>query len=176
MKKVILILFVFLIIVVLLNKNSVEEIVIPNESIRIRIIANSNSIEDQNLKNKVRRSIQQEMSNLLKDAQTIDDVRSILSDNLEGVKYTVEKALINENKSDTSFNVSFGNNYFPKKVYKGVTYNEGYYESVVIELGKSEGKNWWCVLFPPLCLLDEEDNIEEVEYKSFIKEIIDKYF
>lgn len=177
MKKIILIILGFLVIVILSNKNMVEEIVIPNESIRIRVIANSNSIEDQNLKKKVKKSIQYEMGKLLKDAKTIDEVRSILNDNLVDVKYTVEKVLTEQNKSDLNFDVNFGKNYFPQKVYKGVSYNEGYYESIVIKLGESKGDNWWCVLFPPLCLLDEsEEDISNVEYKSFVKEIIDKYF
>ena len=59
-------------------------------------------------------------------------------------------------------------------MYKGIYYEEGEYESLVITLGEGIGNNFWCVLFPPLCLIDE--NEEEVEYTSFIKELIDKYF
>ena len=82
-----------------------------------------------------------------------------------------------KNKTSNKFQVNYGYNYFPEKKYKGITYNEGFYESLVITLGEAEGDNWWCVLFPPLCLMEEdEEKIEEVEYKSFIKEIIDKYF
>ena len=68
-------------------------------------------------------------------------------------------------------------NYFPEKVYKGVKYEEGEYESFVVTLGNGMGKNWWCVLFPPLCLLEAEETEEttEVEYKFFISELIDKY-
>ena len=62
----------------------------------------------------------------------------------------------------------------PEKEYKGVKYKEGYYESWVITLGEGEGNNWWCVLFPPLCLVEAEE-ADEVEYKFFIKELIDKY-
>lgn len=177
MKKIFLIILAFLVIVILSNKNTVEEIVIPNESIRIRIIANSNSIEDQNIKKKVRNSIEKNMKLMLKDAKTIDEVRKVLNDNLGDVKYTVEKVLNEQNKSDLNFDVDFGKNFFPQKNYKGVTYDEGYYESIVIKLGESQGDNWWCVLFPPLCLLDEsEEDISNVEYKSFVKEVIDKYF
>ena len=58
-----------------------------------------------------------------------------------------------------------------------VTNKEGNYESLVVKLGEGKGENFWCVLFPPLCLLEaEESDKDEVEYKSFIKEIIDKYF
>ena len=55
---------------------------------------------------------------------------------------------------------------------KGIEYDEGYYESLLITLGEGKGDNWWCVLFPPLCLIEAEESTE-VEYKSFIKEIIE---
>ena len=176
MKKLLLIIMFFLVIVLLSNKNTTEEIIIPNESIRIRVIANSNTIEDQKLKQKVRKSIQVELSKLLENAKDIDEVRKILNNNLNNIEYTVEKEL-DKNNSKLSYQVYYGNNYFPQKTYKGINYQEGYYESIVIKLGSSKGDNWWCVLFPPLCLLEEDnEDIEEVEYKSFIKEVIDKYF
>lgn len=65
--------------------------------------------------------------------------------------------------------------FFPKKEYKGVTYPEGYYESVKVTLGEGLGDNWWCILFPPLCLIEAEESTE-VEYNFFVKEIIKKYF
>jgi stage II sporulation protein R len=62
-------------------------------------------------------------------------------------------------------------------MYKGKTYKPDNYESLVITLGDGLGENFWCVLFPPLCLLETSDEeIDDVEYTSFIKEIIDKYF
>ena len=176
MKRIVLIIGIFLVIVLMMNNKSVEEIKIPNESIRIRIIANSNTKEDQEIKKKVKRAVQTELSGMLKDTSSIDDVRNLLNNNLGDIEYTVSKTLQKERNS-TKFDVNYGNNYFPKKVYKGINYDEGYYESIVINLGESKGDNWWCVLFPPLCLMDEEEeNIDKVEYKSFVKEIIDKYF
>ena len=65
--------------------------------------------------------------------------------------------------------------YFPEKEYRGLKYNEGYYESVVISIGKAEGDNWWCVLFPNLCFVDLETK-DNVEYKSWIVEKINKIF
>ena len=65
-------------------------------------------------------------------------------------------------------------NYFPEKEYKGTIYEEGEYESLLITLGSGEGNNWWCVLFPPLCLIEAEES-EEVEYSFFIKELFEKY-
>lgn len=176
MKKVLLILMTFLIVVAISNKNTTEEIIIPNDSIRIRVIANSNSDEDQKIKQKIRKSIQIELSKMLQDVNDINEVRNVLKNNLKDVEYTVEKEL-DKNNIDMKYQVNYGNNFFPMKTYKGVKYEEGYYESIVIKLGSSKGDNWWCVLFPPLCLMEEDDNnIEEVEYKSFVKEIIDKFF
>ena len=63
-----------------------------------------------------------------------------------------------------------------KKEYKEVIYNEGNYESLVITLGNGYGDNWWCVLFPPLCLIDaKEKDLSNVEYKLYINEILNNY-
>ena len=79
-------------------------------------------------------------------------------------------------QKEENYSINFGKNYFPEKVYYDVTYPAGEYESLVITLGDGLGENWWCVLFPPLCLLEaEEKNIDKVEYKLFAKEIIEKF-
>lgn len=176
MKKAFLILATIIMIFLISKTNYSEEIIIPNDSIRIRVIANSNSEYDQKLKKNVRYSIQKQLSEMLKDASDIDEVREILKNNLGNIEYTVEK-VFEKNKYNNSFEVKYGYNFFPKKIYRGIEYDEGTYESIVIKIGESKGDNWWCVLFPPLCLMDEEEEqMEDVEYKSFIKEIIDKYF
>ena len=84
--------------------------------------------------------------------------------------YTTNTTLM----GNLGYKINFGQNYFNKKKYKGITYEEGYYESLLIILGKGEGDNWWCVLFPPLCLIEAEES-DKVEYKFFIKELIEKY-
>ena len=66
-------------------------------------------------------------------------------------------------------------NYFPSKEYKGIKYAAGEYQSLVVTLGNGLGDNWWCVLFPPLCLLEAEDS-SDVEYHSFVADMIEKYF
>ena len=176
MKKIFFVCLAIVMIIFFNNANTIEEVVIPNESIRIRVIANSNSSEDQKIKQNVRQSIQIQLSEMLKDAKNIEDVRSILNENLSEVEYTVENELYKARVS-SEFDINYGYNFFPQKIYKGITYEEGIYESVVIKLGESKGDNWWCVLFPPLCLMEtDEENMEDIEYKSFIKEIVNKYF
>ena len=71
------------------------------------------------------------------------------------------------------YNINYGYNYFPTKEYRGIKYKEGYYESIVISIGDAKGDNFWCVLFPNLCLIDTE-NTTDIEYKSWALEKINK--
>lgn len=153
-----------------------EEVVIPKEAIRFRVIANSDSRSDQDIKLKVRDKIQKQMTEDLSGSNSLASARMTLESNVSSYESLVQKTLEEENQ-EADFRVNYGMNYFPEKVYKGVKYEEGYYESLVVTLGNGMGNNWWCVLFPPLCLLEAEETEEttEVEYKFFIQELIDKY-
>ena len=174
MKKIIILLSI--ITVIFVSNKTTDDLIIPDEAIRVRVIANSNSINDQTVKQTVKNSIEKEITELLVEAKSIDDARNILKLNLNDINKTVER-ILEKNNYLIDYEVNYGYNHFPQKKYKGVIYEEGYYESIVITLGSGEGDNWWCVLFPPLCLMESNSNdIEEVEYKSFIKELIDKYF
>ncbi len=157
------------------NINSTE-VIIPKEAIRFRVVAASNSKEDQENKIKVRDALQKDITSLLEDSDDVSTTRNLLKNNVNRFEGVVSRTLL-ENQVDDLFEVHYGLNYFPEKQYRGVTYEEGYYESLVVTLGAGNGENWWCVLFPPLCLLEaEETNTSEVEYKSFVQELITKYF
>lgn len=150
--------------------------IIPDDAIRIRVIANSNSEHDQEIKLKVKEQIEYDMYNILKDTTDLEEARTLIKENLNDVENNVDTILQKENY-ELPFTINFGLNYFPKKEFKGITYNEGYYESVVVTLGEGLGDNWWCVLFPPLCMLEaEETTTTDVEYTTMVKTIIDKYF
>ena len=172
MKKFI---FVIMFIFIFLISGNIGEakVIIPDEAIRLRVIPNSNSDYDQQIKTKVKTKLQSDVLTLLKDTDDIKTARKIIDDNLLTIDQKINKLLENENY-ELGYDINYGYNYFPKKVYKGVTYEEGYYESLVITLGQGKGSNWWCVLFPPLCLMEAEEN-EDIEYASFVQEIINKY-
>ena len=151
----------------------VSSLAIPEEALRIRVIANSNSQYDQNIKNYVKENIQFKLYDLLKDTKGIEEARKIINTNLPDIDNEVKRTL-QELNYELGYDINYGLNYFPSKEYKGTRYEEGYYESLVITLGEGEGDNWWCVLFPPLCLLEAEEDTK-VEYTSFVKELLDKY-
>lgn len=169
MKKLIIVLAI-LITILSINKNE-DKIIIPKDSIRFRVIANSNTEKDQQLKREIVSNLSTTISKT-NSLNNIESTRAYLQKELPTFHKIVDKTLENANQNKT-FNINYGKNYFPKKEYEDVVYEEGEYESLVITLGEGEGENFWCVLFPPLCMIDEDSDIE---YKSLIKEVLDKYF
>ena len=174
MKKTIIV-FIIMILAYLIIGNVVAKAnIIPDDAIRIRIIANSNSEYDQEIKNKVKDQVEYDMYNVLKNTEELEEARQKIIENLDYIEKNIDKTLQNEDYT-LPFEINFGLNYFPEKEFKGIKYKEGYYESVVVTLGEGLGDNWWCVLFPPLCLIEAEESTD-VEYTTMIKTIIDKYF
>ena len=120
--------------------------------------------------------IDKTISPMLIDVDNVEDARTIINGQLKQLEIDVE-ALFADNEYDKDIMINFGDNYFPEKDYKGVHYDEGAYESLVVTIGEGEGDNWWCVLFPPLCLLEAEDSdTSDVEYQFFVTKMLDKIF
>lgn len=176
MKKTLLVLSLIIGTYILIGVKAEELVEIPDKAIRIRVIGNSNSEYDQEKKQEIRKEVQLYMQNLLKDANTTEEARTIINNNLNNLNKNIDTYLTQINY-DKDYTINFGLNYFPEKEYKGIKYKEGLYESLLITLGEGKGNNWWCVLFPPICLLEaEETETNEVKYRSFVKELIEKYF
>lgn len=159
MKKIIFLCISLFIGFMVYKKN--DEIIIPNDAIRFRIIANSNNIKDLYEKQKLKSEIENNIYNLVSDAKSSSVARDNINNNLDEIKKLVES-------KTHDYSINYGINYFPKKIYKGVIYPEGDYESLVITLGKGLGENWWCVLYPPLCLIDDDNIKGDVSYRSLI--------
>ena len=169
-RKIFLILFAL--IIISMYKLNNQEIIIPDTSIRLRVIPNSNNPEDISIKEKVKSYLEKNVYSLTKDTTSIEEARAIINDNLENIDNNVGN-IFNDNNYLLPYKINYGNNYFPEKTYQGITYQEGYYESLVISIGDANGDNFWCVLFPNLCLVDRE---EHHTYKSYFKELINKIF
>ena len=167
MKKTIIILAI---IVGILSVNKTETIIIPKEAIRFRVVANSNDEKDQIIKKKVVNNLKNNIEKI--QTTSLIETRNNIKKQLPEFKNVIEETLKEE---QVNYTIDYGMNYFPEKEYKGIYYEEGEYESLVITLGEGIGDNFWCLLFPPLCLIDEEKTTD-VKYTSLIKEVIDKYF
>ena len=180
MKRIIFIVIVILIAMfVYINVNASvdeDEIIIPEAAIRVRVIAHSNTIYDQSMKMKVKLYLEQNLSPLLVDVDSIEDARDIIRSRVNDLEVGIQD-IFEDNDYDMNYVIHFGENYFPEKRYRGVYYEAGNYESLVVTIGEGNGDNWWCVLFPPLCLLDGEDNnTNDVEYQFFVQKLLQKVF
>lgn len=172
--------------------NKMDYQVIPDEAIRLRILANSDSDRDQAVKRTVRDAVNASISKWVKDISDINEARDVIQAKLPEIKAIVAETLKEADK-DQTFKVKYGPNVtFPTKLYGSFIYPAGEYEAVLITIGKGKGANWWCVLFPPLCFLDfangtsvatakasdekpepVEKEEEEVETKFFLFEFFD---
>lgn len=146
--------------------------VIPDEAIRLRILANSDSEEDQAMKHKVRDAVNEEVTEWVEEMVDIEEARALISSRIDEIDAIVGETLGN---TDQSYTVEYRKDVqFPTKLYGNFLYPAGEYEAILITLGEAKGANWWCVVFPPLCFLDfsfgttvqseeEEEEEEDVE-------------
>ncbi|MBP2649702.1 MAG: stage sporulation protein [Firmicutes bacterium] len=121
--------------------------------IRLHILANSDSTGDQRLKLKVRDAVVTYLTPLLSQMTNPADARKVVFDNQDEL-LELAKKVIRENGYDYSATIETGWFDFPLRSYGAVVVPAGRYEAVRILLGAAEGRNWWCVLFPPLCFVD----------------------
>lgn len=119
---------------------------------RLHIIANSDSEEDQNLKLYVRDNI----INYLKKYQfsNKNELINFLNEHSAELNEVIKSSIVQKGYN-YSFTIEIGNSFFPQKKYENIILPSGYYDGLKIKIGKAEGKNWWCVLFPPMCLINE---------------------
>lgn len=135
-----------------------DAIVIPNEAIRLRILANSDLEVDQDLKREVRDEVNAAITEWVAELTSVEAARDLIQSRLPEIKAIAEEVL-EKNGSNQSVKTDFGKVEFPTKLYGEFLYPAGEYEAVLITLGAGEGANWWCVLFPPLCFLDFSNSV-----------------
>ena len=143
-----------------------------NEYLRIHIRANSNLDIDQDIKYKVKDSVVDFLTPIISTCQTKKDFEEKLKENLTNIE-CITNNILAQNNFDYKASARVNNEYFPTRTYDNLTLENGYYDALIIELGKAQGNNWWCVVYPPLCFLNSNANYV---YKSRIIEIIKKYF
>lgn len=133
------------------------ESVADNDLIRFHVIANSDTVYDQSVKLKVRDRVLNVVQPLLENAENSEDAGRILRNNRELINETANEVLKEENCGYTA-ETTLGTSLFPTKSYGDLTLAAGKYKACRIILGDGRGKNWWCVLYPPLCFVDIRDD------------------
>ena len=147
------------------DEMKVEELkydTIKDKLVRFHVIANSDTDEDQALKLKVRDVIIDELSNRMQDTKSIEEAESILEESIEEVNL-IAKEVVEDNNYDYSVKTMLSNENFPDKIYGDYLFPQGNYKAFRIIIGEGKGQNWWCVMFPPLCFVDETKEIVDTE-------------
>lgn len=149
-----------------LNYNDIKD-----KLIRFHVIANSDSDEDQNLKLKVRDAVIDYLQPKLEFSNSIEESESIIKSEYKELE-NISKNIILENgyKYDVSVGIDYST--FPTKQYSNVVLPAGEYKALRIIIGEGKGKNWWCVMFPPLCFVDEQSSIIDTDTDEKLREVL----
>lgn len=130
-----------------INKDLAQDLV------RLHVVANSDTVSDQQLKKYVRDAVLAYLENGLKSSSSARETKSFINGSLAGIERTAA-GVVREHGYGYAVHATLGNYPFPTKKYGDIELPAGYYQALRIEIGKADGANWWCVLFPPLCFVD----------------------
>ena len=141
---------------------------VANSVFRLHVIANSDTEEDQNLKYIVRDNLLKYMNSICENCKTKEDAIAVVEKNKTAFEQ-IAMNTIKEEGYDYCVNINIGNFEFPTKDYGDISLPAGYYDALRVEIGEAKGRNWWCVMFPPLCFVDISSGVVPDESKEFMK-------
>ena len=144
---------------------------IASNIIRFHVRAESDSKEDQWLKLQVKEAVLAYISPVLSKSQSVDESGQLLYNESENIR-NVAAATLRSLGDESDVNVYFENCYFPMKTYGDMTFPPGEYEAFRVDIGEAQGKNWWCVLYPPLCFVDAVYGEVPEESKEELKGVL----
>ncbi len=124
---------------------------VRRDVLRLHVVGASDSDFDQNLKLKVRDAVLEKGGAIFDGSVTANEAEKIITPRVDELKAAAEAVLL-ENGCDYTVDITVGEEYFATRCYENFTMPAGVYTAVRVNIGSAEGKNWWCVMFPPLCL------------------------
>lgn len=130
---------------------------ISDQVFRLHILANSDSADDQQLKLKVRDEILKKGETVFASSNSLEETIELCKDNIALFQQTAEQCL-KDNGSDYDVKVYVDKEYFNTREYDEITLPSGFYNALKIEIGQGKGHNWWCVMFPAICLSSVTDD------------------
>lgn len=142
---------------------------LSNNLIRLHVIANSDSQEDQMVKLKVRDAVLEEIRGITEIAADRNEAYSLLTERLPGLQETANRVLQAQGSTATA-TVELGEEAYPTRQYDTFSLPAGVYDSLRITIGDGEGQNWWCVVFPGLCLPTASEEVADTAVSAGFSE------
>ncbi len=133
---------------------------LPQHVVRLHVIANSDSERDQAIKLKVRDAVLKKAEPWIRGAETMEEANAALCVHLEALREAANEALRQNGALETA-QVQVTDQYFPTREYDAFSLPAGKYRTLLVTIGEGKGKNWWCVVFPALCLPAAEEKPED---------------
>lgn len=151
---------------------------ISNDIFRLHILANSDSEKDQDLKHSVRKVVQELCYNVYDGAKDRDDAERIIGEKLPEIIDAAQEEVYRQGFDYTVNGEIVKNMYFTNRVYDNITLPAGDYDALRITIGSGEGHNWWCVMFPPICIsaADNDADISDVLDETQTELVTDKRY
>ena len=141
--------------------------------IRFHVIANSDTEEDQELKLKVRDKVISYLQPKLENSSSIEESEKIITNEYDNLQ-EISRETILDNGYDYDVKVGIEYSNFPTKQYSNVVLPAGEYKALKVVIGEGKGKNWWCVMFPPLCFVDEENGVIDKSTDDKLQSVLDE--
>lgn len=141
--------------------------------IRFHVIANSDTEEDQELKLKVRDKVISYLQPKLENSNSIEESEKIITNEYDNLQ-EISRETILDNGYDYDVKVGIEYSNFPTKQYSNVVLPAGEYKALKVVIGEGKGKNWWCVMFPPLCFVDEENGVIDKSTDDKLQSVLDE--
>lgn len=136
--------------------------------LRFHVRANSDSEEDQDLKMAVKEDVVTMLKPLLSDCESVAQSKNVIVSNLQSIYETAVNTVV-EQGYNYEIKVYVTEEEFPAKTYGDLTFPEGRYQALRIDIGEAQGQNWWCVMYPPLCFIDESTVVVSEGEKELLK-------
>lgn len=147
---------------------------IASKILRFHVLANSDSVGDQAVKEKVRDAVGVYLQPLLAGADSLEETKRIIGENMEGIE-TISRQTLKEYGYDYPVKVCITRTDFPEKSYGAYTFPKGEYEALQISIGEAAGQNWWCVLYPNMCFRGSVFEVVEESAGQALREVLNPW-
>lgn len=150
---------------------SLEEADVTKQVLRFHVRANSDTVVDQGLKLKVKEAVVAYIEPMLKESTSLESAIAIIEEEKGNIETIVENTMAEANASYDA-KVYLTEEYFPLKEYGDLTFPAGVYQALRIDIGMAEGQNWWCVMYPTLCMIDATNAVVPAESKEQLQTVL----
>jgi len=166
-----IILLVILMISSTLNSKSFTA---PQDFLRIHVRAHSNELNDQLVKYEIKNKIVEGLTPLIAECSSKQEMIDIINEHKKEIE-NLSNSILSAHSFNYTTSILIKEEYFPSRMYDNTILESGVYDAIIVNLGDAKGNNWWCVVYPPLCFINETNN-SCIIYKSKLLEIIEKFF